>query len=109
MNQLQFSNSENLQSPSTSSNMNQSQVPNLVNLQSSFSTIYSNSQDSNVLPRQDANSCHVTTAVYPPYDNTQTQILQSTLATIVLHPSTFFYKPPNDFYNYHVNCEVICH
>ncbi|CAB4494073.1 hypothetical protein RhiirA1_471140 [Rhizophagus irregularis] len=103
MNQNQVSNSENLL---PSSDMNQDQDFISKNLPPSFTTIYSNSLDNNV---------NMTTAVQdvqPQYDNTQTspqQTLQTTLATTSFHSTIFFYRPPNDFCHYYVNCKEICY
>ncbi|CAB4494094.1 hypothetical protein RhiirA5_427307 [Rhizophagus irregularis] len=121
MNQTQVSSSGNLSLSFTSSDINQIQVStNSENIPPSFSftTIYSNSQDNNALitsPRQNANAFHVTTMVqdiHPQYDNMQTlpqQTLQTTLKTTLFHPTTFFYRPLNEFCHYYVNCKEICY
>ncbi|CAB4374311.1 unnamed protein product [Rhizophagus irregularis] len=104
MNQNQVSNSENLL---PSSDMNQDQAFISKNLPPSFTTIYSNSLDNNI------NMTTSTTAVqdiHPQYDNTQTSPQQqTTLATTPFHPTTFFYRPPNEFCHYYINCKEICY
>ncbi|CAB4379205.1 unnamed protein product [Rhizophagus irregularis] len=39
--------------------------------------------------------------------NSQVQISNSQPTLISIHPTTFFFRPPNDFYHYHVICEEI--
>ncbi|PKC01151.1 hypothetical protein RhiirA5_365170 [Rhizophagus irregularis] len=39
--------------------------------------------------------------------NPQVQISNSQPTLISTHPTTFFFRPPNDFYHYHVICEEI--
>ncbi|GBC09891.1 hypothetical protein RclHR1_00920009 [Rhizophagus clarus] len=108
----QVSNSENLSPSLTSSDMNQTH--NSETHPSSLSSL-SNTQDNNVLTISNSNVIHSTTAVqniHPQYANTQTlpqQILQTTLTPIPFHPTIFFYRPPNDFCHYYVNCKEICH
>ena len=46
--------------------------------------------------------------------NTQTQSYQQTLQITPArknppHPTIFFYRPPNDFCRYYVNCKEICY
>ncbi|GBC09889.1 hypothetical protein RclHR1_00920007 [Rhizophagus clarus] len=99
MNQTQVSNSESL-SPSF---MNQDQVFNAENIPPSFVTIYPNSQDNNILTVSPQNGFHVTTAAQYTHPQSQTPPQQ----TISFHPTTFFYRPPNDFCHYYVNCREI--
>ncbi|CAB4478608.1 uncharacterized protein OCT59_027054 [Rhizophagus irregularis] len=72
-----------------------------------FNTTYPDSNNYNISLQQNLtseNTLHVTTtdAVHP---STQTP----QLTTIPLHPTTFFFRPPNDFCHYYVNCKEICY
>ncbi|CAB4443173.1 unnamed protein product [Rhizophagus irregularis] len=74
-----------------------------------FNAIYPNSNNYNIFtvsPQQNltsANTLNMTSAdtVHP-----KTQTYQ--LTNILFHPTTFFYRPPNDFCRYYVNCKEIC-
>jgi hypothetical protein len=79
------------------------------NLLPSFNATYPDSNNYNIFtisPQQNltsANTLNMTSAnaVHP---NTQTH----QLTNIPFHPTTFFYRPPNDFCHYYVNCKEIC-
>ncbi|GBC09892.1 hypothetical protein RclHR1_00920010 [Rhizophagus clarus] len=55
---------------------------------------------------------YMTSSSHSQYDNTnynmQTQIAPPQ-RTPPVHPNTFFYRPPNDFWHYYVNCKEICY
>ncbi|CAB4374308.1 unnamed protein product [Rhizophagus irregularis] len=105
MNQDQVSNSENLL---PSSDMNQDQVSNSENLlpSSDMNQDQAFSQDNN------SNTSYMTTAVrdiHPQYDNMQTSPQQTLQTATSFHPTIFFYRPPNEFCHYYVNCKEICY
>src|SRR5947209_2550796 len=78
----------------------QIQVTNSESSPPSFVTTYTDSQDDNILVVP-ANALHVTSAQQSSiYSNTPQQ-------TPALHPTVFYYQPPNDFYHYRVNCKEI--
>jgi hypothetical protein len=90
-------------------NQNQDQVYNSDKYPPSFNTIYSDSNNNNILTassQQTANTLHVTYAagVHP---NTQSKSQIASAQTIFFHPTVFFYRPPNDFCHYYVSCKEI--
>ncbi|PKY60659.1 hypothetical protein RhiirA4_484613 [Rhizophagus irregularis] len=79
----------------------QIQVSDSTNLSPPLITIHSNSRDDNTL----TDSQTQTALNYQPSQQTS----QITLAQIFTHPNDFFYRPPNDFCHYYVNCKEICY
>ncbi|PKC00595.1 hypothetical protein RhiirA5_427941 [Rhizophagus irregularis] len=104
---LQIKNSiSNFCEKNTRSNLNMNQDQAFSPLPP-FNTTYPDSNNYNISLQQNLtseNTLHVTTtdAVHP---STQTP----QLTTIPLHPTTFFFRPPNDFCHYYVNCKEICY
>jgi hypothetical protein len=87
-------------------NQDQNQVSNSEKYPPSFNTIYSDSNDNNILTAlsQDiANTFHVTSAAGVHPSKSQTVSAQTTC----FHPTVFFYRPPNDFCHYYITCKEI--
>ncbi|GBB86201.1 hypothetical protein RclHR1_12640001 [Rhizophagus clarus] len=96
----------------------QIQVSNLTNLSPPLITVYSDSRYDNTLAvsvqeQAPTNAVHVTSASRIIHSQTQELTYQpqrqTTPAQIFVHPSVFFYRPPNDFCHYYVSCKEICY
>ena len=80
----------------------------------SISTSY-NPQDAETSTVPNGDAYHVTAAqshVVPfqllaPVINSPVQTNSSTNLQITVHPTVFYFRPPRDFYHYHVNCKEI--
>lgn len=96
------------------------QVSYSENLSPSIITTYSD-QDNNVptlSPHEQASTSYAAKALYMTftpqgqYDNINYDMQSQTASPQQIppvHPKVFFYRPPNDFWHYYVDCKEICY
>ncbi|CAB4494086.1 unnamed protein product [Rhizophagus irregularis] len=96
--QGQFSNSENNQNPLISASINLQNTPVSSHERQESSTAPSETYMTQSL---DIQSQPIVTNAYVQSDSSVYLQIQP------VHPTTFFFRPPNDFYHYYVKCEEI--